>query len=133
MSEQGISDKLRNGLAWVTLLVTLLVLWLIKPKVDVYERTMYLPVITDRQSINYKDVSLLSSEHYFLYKKIGYITVTIPDGEDTSSQYKAISEARSIAANAGAEKLLLEGLRSTVWFDTGKKVLRLHAIAMSQS
>lgn len=126
-------DLLRNIIAWFLLVLSVVCLWTIKPKVDVYERTMYLPLVTNRDAISNGDVSILRSDNYFLYNKIGYITVTIPDANDDNSKLRAIGIARNIAANAGAEKLLLEGMRSSLWFDSGKRVLRLHAIAMSQS
>jgi hypothetical protein len=133
MNNLNQSDSLRGWLAWLVLLTVLCVLWLIKPDVNVYERSMYLPLVTDRQSIGNNEVSLLRNNNYFLYNKIGYITITIPDQDDDNTKYQAIDIAKRIAAQAGAEKVLLEGMRSSFWFDSGKRVLRLQAVAMSQT
>ncbi len=127
------TDNLRGWLTWVVSVITVTFLVLAKPAVNVYERSMYLPFVIDRKEISSDEVSILRTDNYFMYNKIGYITVTLPDPQDDHTQYQAIDIAKKIAAKAGAEKVLLEGMRSSYWFDSGKRVLRLQAVALSQS
>lgn len=133
MNQLKQNDNLRGWLAWLVLVAVVTILFLAKPSVDVYERSMYLPFITDREEISTDEVSILRTNNYFLYNKIGYITITLPDPDDDNTKYQAIDIAKRMAAKAGAEKVLLEGMRSSYWFDSGKRVLRLQAVAMSQS
>lgn len=127
-------NLLRNALAWTALITISLVLYFIKPDVKVYERAMYLPLATDRPAITDAQVNVVRNNNYFLYKKIGYITITLPDlTEDNSIKLKTIEQAKKIAADAGADILFLEGMRSSFWFDSGLRIFRLQAVAMSQS
>lgn len=125
----------RSILSFVSFVVMVGLLWTLKPEVDVYESSMYLPLVTDRKAVDYNQVNLISPRESFLFKTVGYITITLPYPEymsdDSSTQNKIVLQAKAIAAEAGADKLLLEGMRSSVWFDSGKRILRLQAVAKS--
>lgn len=130
----GPKDTTRNVIAWIVLIISSSILFWARPEVNVYESAMYLPLITDRPAIGNKQVSVVRDNSYFFYKKIGYITITTPDIDDNSStRMKTIEQAKSMAAEAGADALYVEGMRSSTWFDSGKKIFRLQAVAMSQS
>lgn len=125
----------RSILSFLSLIVMVGLLWALKPELDVYESSMYLPLETDRKTVDYNQVNLISPRESFLYKTVGYITITLPYpeyiGNDGDAKNKIVLQAKSMAAEAGADKLLLEGMRSSVWFDSGKRILRLQAVAKS--
>lgn len=124
----------RNILAFFLLFSIVPMMYFLKPDVKVYERAMYLPLETSRVAIADADVNVVRNNNYFLYKKIGYITITLPDSfEGNATQIQTIEQAKKMAANAGANILFLEGMRSSYWFDSGLKIFRLQAVAMAQS
>lgn len=127
-------DTVRNILSWGILMIVVVLMYGLKPAANVYESSMYLPLVTNRSAIDNNKVSVLGGSNYFFYKKIGYITIMTPAADDLKNiKLKVIEQAKTIAANAGAEVLYVEGSYSSVWFDSGKRVFRLQAVAMSQS
>lgn len=124
----------RNILASFLLFSIVAIMCSLKPDVKVYERAMYLPLETSRTAITDSEVNVVRNNNYFHYKKIGYITITLPDAsEGNGIKLQTIEQAKKMAANAGANILFLEGMRSSYWFDSGLKIFRLQAVAMAQS
>ncbi|MBP9723029.1 MAG: hypothetical protein KBD64_07745 [Gammaproteobacteria bacterium] len=131
------SDYRRDLLAWLVLTISIVFLFLVKPAVAISTRAMYLPEIENLKPIEDKNkVNLIENNNfsnYLLYSKVGLITITMPFSEQNNIfqiQTDAIDQAKSIAANAGANKLLVQFMAVLPWFDTKQKVLRVQALAL---
>lgn len=124
----------RNFLALIISAIIIFLLVYLKPEVTVHERKMFLPVISNKEPVESNAVRSINFSESFLYNKIGYITIIAPDfTNDGNAKYKIIAQAKQMAADAGATRLLIEGPRTSDWFDTGQRIIRLQAIAYSQS
>lgn len=128
-------DYLRDLLAWIIFAVSVTILLLIKPPVVLRESTMFLSQVTNLTPIDKEQVKIINDEHfnsYVAYNKVGFITITMPYLFENRNElsYHAIDHARKIAAQSGADKLLVEHMVTSPWFDTGKTVFRIQAIAL---
>ncbi len=129
------SDYIRDLIAWLILIFTVITLFILKPPSDVRVTSMYLPDKTHLSAIEKDKVKVLPSDHtnsHFLYQKVGFITVMIPysSSNEKEAPYEAIEQARILAAKAGADKLLIDQIYTMPWFDTGATLLRIQARAL---
>lgn len=130
-------DCARSAISWVLLIVVASLFWFIKPEIAIHTSPMYLPIITDLAPIAKNEVELVDHvnfDNYFLYKKVGYITITAEfnDHDSEAIYFKLVDNAKDIAAQAGANRLFIEGTGVGDWFDSGKKTFRLRAMALQQ-
>lgn len=136
-NESAKPDYLKDLMLWGVLVLSTVVLLAIKPKIIIHQRSMYLPKITNLKTIDKNKVKLIQENNfanYFMYNKVGFITITLPNDSDNISQmqFAALDQALSIAADAGADKLFVEYMVTTPWFDTNKTVFRMQAVALKQ-
>lgn len=129
-------DYIRDVISWVVLVLIIGLLHFLRPHTQIVTRAMYLPEVTGLKPVKDENVKLISNNHfdnYFLYKKIGSITITmpyLPDVDKFVLQSSAIEQAKSLAGQAGANKLLVEGMMASEWFNTGNRVFRIQASAL---
>ena len=140
MSDNNIDTKnkfsSRSILAWLVFAVVAIYFIIIKPDVKINERLFYLPTVSNLPAVNKTDVQIVgknSFDSYFLYDKVGYITITMPISKsrlESVSKNNATHIVKSTAALAGADKVMIISSRAMPWFDTGQEVFRMHAVIM---
>jgi hypothetical protein len=129
-------DYLRDALLWLVFILVVMILVAIKPNAEIKTAAMYLPKITDLKATDKNSVKIIQEinvDNSTNQRTVGFITITLPNKADNipALQLTAINKATEIVANAGAKKLLVEYMVVTPWFDTGKTVFRMQAVALS--